>query len=64
MLIANIISLRIGSEINPTKYLGLKVVEPDEWLIIPVAGNMGNNRKTRKTASTTSAVKRPKKLNL
>ena len=57
-------SLRIGSEINARKYLGLNAVEPDGWLIIPVAGNIGNSRQTKKTASTTSAAKRPKKLNL
>tara|TARA_Y100000589_G_C27107435_1_gene610738 strand:- start:894 stop:1250 length:357 start_codon:yes stop_codon:yes gene_type:complete len=61
---ANAISFIIGFDINAIKYLGINVVEPEGWFIIPVAGRIGNKRNTRKTANTTSAAKRPRKLSL
>ncbi len=61
---ANAISFIIGFDINAIKYLGTNVVEPEGWFIIPVAGKIGNKRNTRKTANTTSAAKRPRKVSL
>ena len=61
---ANIISFIIGFDTKAMKYLGINVVEPDGWFIMPVAGKIGNKRNIKKTANTTSAVKRPRKLNL